>query len=51
VIAFGDRNQAKMHAKYGYDFSKDWEDIFPTVMVRRLPREVSDHNPLDLGNS
>jgi hypothetical protein len=26
--------------------SKDWENIFPTVMVKRLPREISDHNPL-----
>jgi hypothetical protein len=28
--------------------SKDWEDIFPLVMVKKLPREVSDHNPLIL---
>ena len=26
--------------------SKDWEDIFPTIMVRRLPSEVAHHNPL-----
>lgn len=26
--------------------SKDWEDIFPNSLVKRLPREVSDHNPL-----
>ena len=26
--------------------SKDWEDMFPTVMVKRLPREISNHNPL-----
>lgn len=26
--------------------SKDWEDLFPTAIVKRLPREVSDHNPL-----
>ena len=23
-----------------------WEDLYPQVMVRKLPREVSDHNPL-----
>lgn len=28
--------------------SKDWEDIFPHAMVRKLPREISDHNPLIL---
>lgn len=26
--------------------SKDWEDLFPLAMVKKLPREVSDHNPL-----
>jgi hypothetical protein len=26
--------------------SKDWEDIFPQAIVKRLPREISDHNPL-----
>lgn len=26
--------------------SKSWEDIFPCAMVRKLPREISDHNPL-----
>lgn len=26
--------------------SKGWEDIFPHAMVRKLPREISDHNPL-----
>jgi hypothetical protein len=26
--------------------SQDWEDLFPQVAVNRLPREVSDHNPL-----
>jgi len=26
--------------------SKDWEEMFPTVMVKKLPREISDHNPL-----
>lgn len=26
--------------------SQDWEDLFPQVVVNRLPREVSDHNPL-----
>jgi len=25
---------------------KDWEAIFPQAIVSRLPREVSDHNPL-----
>jgi hypothetical protein len=25
--------------------SKNWEDIFPNSLVRKLPREVSDHNP------
>lgn len=28
--------------------SKDWEDIFPNVAVNKLPREISDHNPLIL---
>lgn len=28
--------------------SKSWEDIFPHAMVRKLPREISDHNPLIL---
>jgi hypothetical protein len=28
--------------------SKGWDDIFPRVMVRKLPRELSDHNPLIL---
>jgi hypothetical protein len=26
--------------------SKSWEDLFPHALVRKLPREVSDHNPL-----
>ena len=26
--------------------SKSWEDIFPLAVVRKLPREISDHNPL-----
>jgi hypothetical protein len=30
--------------------SRDWEDIFPTAMVKRLPREISDHNPLILSS-
>lgn len=25
---------------------RQWEDIFPQIMVKKLPREVSDHNPL-----
>lgn len=28
--------------------SKEWEDIFPCVVVNKLPREISDHNPLIL---
>jgi exonuclease III len=28
--------------------TKDWEDLFPQATIRRLPREVSDHNPLIL---
>lgn len=28
--------------------SKKWEDIFPSVVLNKLPREVSDHNPLIL---
>jgi hypothetical protein len=30
--------------------SKNWEDIFPNSLVRKLPREVSDHNPLILSS-
>lgn len=26
--------------------SKEWEDLFPRATVTRLPREISDHNPL-----
>ena len=26
--------------------TKDWEHIFPQALVRKLPREISDHNPL-----
>jgi hypothetical protein len=26
--------------------SKEWEDNFPNALVKKLPREVSDHNPL-----
>ena len=26
--------------------TKEWEDIFPQAFVNKLPREVSDHNPL-----
>lgn len=29
---------------------KDWEDIFPNSLVRKLPREISDHNPLTLSS-
>lgn len=28
--------------------SKDWENIFPQAMVTKMPREISDHNPLIL---
>lgn len=28
--------------------SSGWEDIYPHAMVKKLPREVSDHNPLIL---
>jgi hypothetical protein len=28
--------------------TKEWEDIFPLAMVKKLPREISDHNPLIL---
>ncbi|CAN6179481.1 unnamed protein product [Urochloa humidicola] len=31
--------------------SRDWEDIFPGVSIHKLPREVSDHNPLILTTS
>jgi len=30
--------------------SRDWEDLFPQVWVRKVPREVSDHNPLILSS-
>jgi hypothetical protein len=30
--------------------SKDWEELFPHVCVRKLPREVSDHSPLILSS-
>lgn len=28
--------------------SKGWEDIFPHALVKKLPRDVFDHNPLIL---
>jgi hypothetical protein len=28
--------------------SREWEDIFPRAVVRKMPREISDHNPLIL---
>ena len=31
--------------------SKSWEDLFPRAMVYKLPREMSDHNPLILSTS
>jgi hypothetical protein len=30
--------------------TKEWEDIFPQAMVKKLPREISDHNPLILSS-
>jgi endonuclease/exonuclease/phosphatase family metal-dependent hydrolase len=30
--------------------TKEWEDIFPRASVNRLPREISDHNPLIISN-
>uniref|UniRef100_A0A453GN12 Endonuclease/exonuclease/phosphatase domain-containing protein n=1 Tax=Aegilops tauschii subsp. strangulata TaxID=200361 RepID=A0A453GN12_AEGTS len=26
--------------------SEEWEDLFPLVSIRKLVREISDHNPL-----
>lgn len=26
--------------------SKEWQDLFPSVVINKLPREVSDRNPL-----
>jgi endonuclease/exonuclease/phosphatase family metal-dependent hydrolase len=26
--------------------SQEWEDMFPQVVVNRLPSEIFDHNPL-----
>lgn len=26
--------------------SKEWEDMFPTVVINKLPRDVSNHNPM-----
>lgn len=31
-----------------YLMSKSWEDCFPLAMVKKLPREIFDHNPLIL---
>jgi hypothetical protein len=28
--------------------TKEWEDLFPLAMIKKLPREVFDHNPLIL---
>lgn len=25
---------------------RDWEDIFPHVVINKLPREILDYNPL-----
>ena len=30
--------------------TKEWEDIFPQAMVKKLPREISYHNPLILSS-
>jgi exonuclease III len=29
-----------------YLASKSWEDLFPLCLVYKLPRELSDHNPV-----
>ena len=31
--------------------SEELEDLFPRVLVYKLPRDISDHNPLILKNS
>ena len=31
--------------------SKDWEDIFPKVLINKLPTEVFDHNPLIISSA
>jgi len=28
--------------------SKEWEDLFPNTLISKLPRDVSDYNPLIL---
>lgn len=28
--------------------TKEWEDCFPNAIVKKLPRDISDHNPLIL---
>ena len=30
--------------------SEGWEDLFPMASVRKLVREISDHNPLLLSD-
>lgn len=30
--------------------SKEWEDLFRLVWVKKLPREISDHDPLILSS-
>lgn len=30
--------------------SEDWEELFPLVSIRKLVREISDHNPLLLAS-
>ena len=30
--------------------SEDWENLFPLVSVRKLVRELADHNPLLLSS-
>ena len=31
--------------------NKDWEDIFPNVILYKLPREILDHNPLIISSA
>ena len=31
--------------------TKDWEDFFSNVLLYKLPREISDHNPLIISSA
>ena len=31
--------------------SKEWESLFPTAFLQKLPRELSDHNPLIMSSA